>query len=393
MKYQLTSSTWDQAEIDAIHEVIHSGQYSMSNKVAEFEAKFAKKFGSKYAVMVNSGSSANLIMIGALFFKANNCLKAGDEIIVPAVSWATTYSPLQQYGLHVKFVDIDLETLNFDLQALESAISDKTKAIFAVNLLGNPNDFAAINKMIADKNIILLEDNCESLGATLGAAFQGRQAGTFGLMGSFSCFHSHHIVTMEGGVVVTDDEELYHILLALRSHGWTRHLPEKNLLCVKSADDFEEKFRFLIPGYNVRPIEMCGATGITQLDKLPKMIQARRENAKLFQELMANNQNFIIQKEIGESSWFGFAIIIKEQSKLQRKKVLEILTNANIETRPIVAGNIAKKEMISKYFDYSIFGEMKNAEVTDQRGFYVGNHSVDIKEQIKYLVQILDGIR
>ncbi len=388
MNYKLTSSTWDQAEINAINEVIHSGQYSMSNKVAEFEDKFAKDFGSKYAVMVNSGSSANLIMIGALFFKKNNFLKAGDEIIVPAVSWATTYAPLQQYGLHVKFVDIDLQTLNFDLQALESAISDKTKAIFAVNLLGNPNDFAAINKIIANKNIILIEDNCESLGAT----FQGKQAGTFGAMGSFSCFHSHHIVTMEGGVVVTDDEELYHILLALRSHGWTRHLPEKNLLCVKSDDDFEEKFRFLIPGYNVRPIEMCGATGITQLDKLPKMIQTRRENAELFQELLANNPNFIIQKEIGESSWFGFAITIKEQSKLQRRKVLEILANANIETRPIVAGNIAKKEMIAKYFDYSIAGEMKNAEIIDQRGFYVGNHSADIKEQIKYLAQVLNKV-
>ncbi len=389
MKYQLTSSTWDQAEIDAIQEVINSGQYSMSNKVAEFEKKFAKDFGSKFAVMVNSGSSANLIMIGALFFKKNNPLKAGDEIIVPAVSWATTYAPLQQYGLHVKFVDIDLETLNFDLEALQKAISPKTKAIFAVNLLGNPNDFTAINKMISGKDIILIEDNCESLGAT----FENKQAGTFGVMGSFSSFHSHHIVTMEGGVVVTDDEELYHILLSLRAHGWTRNLPEKNQLCVKSDDDFEEKFRFLIPGYNVRPIEMAGATGITQLDKLPKMIEVRRENAKLFQELMANNKNFIIQKELGKSSWFGFAIIIKEESNLSRKKVLEILNKADIETRPIVAGNIAKKEMISKYFDYSLAGEMKNAEIIDQRGFYVGNHSNNIKEQIRYLVQVLNEIK
>jgi CDP-6-deoxy-D-xylo-4-hexulose-3-dehydrase len=197
---------------------------------------------------------------------------------------------------------------------------------------------------------------------------------------------------MEGGVVVTDDDELYHILLALRSHGWTRHLPEKNFLCTKSDNDFEEKFRFLIPGYNVRPIEMCGATGINQLDKMPKMIQARRENAKLFQELFLNNNDFIIQKEIGQSSWFGFAITIKEQSKLKRHHVLEILTKANIETRPIVAGNIAKKEMIAKYFDYSIFDEMKNAEIIDRRGFYVGNHSSDIKEQIKYLAQTLNNI-
>jgi CDP-6-deoxy-D-xylo-4-hexulose-3-dehydrase len=184
--------------------------FSMGKEVFTFEEQFAKYTGSKHCVMVNSGSSANLIMIGAMFYKKNNPWKIGDEVLVPAVSWPTTYYPLYQYGLKIKFIDIDLETLNFDLNALEKAITPKTKGILAVNLLGNPNDFDRIQSMIKGRDIVLLEDNCESLGAT----FKGKQAGTFGDMGTFSFFFSHHISTMEGGMVVTDDEELHQILVA-----------------------------------------------------------------------------------------------------------------------------------------------------------------------------------
>ena len=152
-------------------------------------------------------------------------LKIGDEVIVPAVSWSTTYFPLQQFGLKLKFVDIDLRTLNYDLNALKEAVSNNTKMIVAVNLLGNPNDFDKIKNIIEDKNIIIFEDNCESLGAE----FKDKQAGTFSLLGTFSTYFSHHISTMEGGFVTTDNEELYHILLSIRAHGWTRNLPKKIL--------------------------------------------------------------------------------------------------------------------------------------------------------------------
>ena len=157
--YSLASSTWDEKELNAINEVIKSDIFTMGKKVAEFEKDFAKFVGSKYAVMTSSGSTANLIATAALFYTKNNKLKRGDEVIVPAVSWSTTYYPLHQYGLKLKFVDVDLHTLNYDLEALKSAISDKTKMIMCVNLLGNPNDFDAIKAMICDKNIILLEDN------------------------------------------------------------------------------------------------------------------------------------------------------------------------------------------------------------------------------------------
>lgn len=226
MKYPLASSTWDEKEISAIQRVIDSDMYSMGNEVSSFEKEYAEYIGSKYAVMTSSGSTANLLMIASLFYTSDKSLrlKRGDEIIVPAVSWSTTYFPLQQYGLKVKFVDICRETLNIDINQLESAITKKTKVILAVNLLGNPNDFKKISELASSNNVILLEDNCESLGAK----YNDRFTGTFGLMGTFSSFFSHHISTMEGGMVATDNEEFYHILLTLRAHGWTRNLPDKN---------------------------------------------------------------------------------------------------------------------------------------------------------------------
>ncbi len=258
VSYPLATSTWNSKEIEAIQRVINSGHFTMGQEVSNFEKRFSDFHNRKFAVMVNSGSSANLLMIAALFFKKNLPLKKGDEVIVPAVSWATTYTPLSQYGLKIKFVDVDINTMNFNLDQLTDAISKKTKLIFSVNLLGNPNDFNKINSIIEGKDIYLLEDNCESLGAE----FDGKKAGTFGILSSFSCFFSHHISTMEGGLILTDDQELYHILLCLRAHGWTRDLPEKNLVTNgKSADFFEESFRFVLPGYNLRPLEFSGALG------------------------------------------------------------------------------------------------------------------------------------
>ncbi|EIA1699667.1 DegT/DnrJ/EryC1/StrS family aminotransferase [Campylobacter coli] len=383
-KYMLASSTWDEKELQAIQDVIKSDMFTMGKKVTEFEKDFAKFVGSKYAVMTSSGSTANLIATAALFYTKNPKLKRGDEVIVPAVSWSTTYYPLYQYGLKLKFVDIDLETLNYDLDALSSAISDKTKMIMVVNLLGNPNDFDAINDLIKGKDIILLEDNCESMGAE----YKGKQAGTFGIMGTFSTFFSHHMATMEGGFVVTDDEELYHILLCLRAHGWTRNLPKENLVANKSDDWFSESFRFVLPGYNVRPVEMSGAIGIEQLKKLPMFLKHRRENAKLFCEYFQNHPDFIMQKEIGSSSWFGFSLVIRPNSKLQRKDIIKKLEENEIEYRPIVAGNFTKNDVM-KYFNYEIHGNLKNAQIIHKNGFFVGNHQVDINQEIDLLKNVL----
>lgn len=384
IKYPLASSTWDEKEIEAINCVIAKDMYTMGAGVKQFEENFATYVKSKYAVMVNSGSSANLIAVAALFFTKNPKLKRGDEVIVPAVSWSTTYYPLAQYGLKLKFVDVDLHTLNFDLEQLKNAVSDQTKMILAVNLLGNPNNFDAIKEIIGDKDIILMEDNCESMGAE----FKGKQTGTFGLVGTYSTFYSHHMATMEGGLIVTDDEEMYHVMICLRAHGWTRHLPKENHVSNKSDNAFEESFRFILPGYNVRPVEMSGVIGVEQLKKLPSFLDYRRKNAKLFVSLFENHKDFYIQKDIDNSSWFGFSFIIKPESTLDRTEVVKKLEANQIDCRPIVTGDFTKNEVL-KYFDYEIFGEMKNAQYLDKRGFFVGNHQVDLTQEIHHLFEVL----
>ena len=385
--YPLASNTWNEKELQAIESVIDEGIYSMGNYVAKFEKDFAKFINRKYCVMVSSGSSANLIATAALFYTKNPMLKKGDEVIVPSVSWSTTYFPLQQYGLKLKFVDIDLDTLNYDLEALEYAITNDTRMIMAVNLLGNPNDFDVINNLISDKNIFIFEDNCESLGAE----YKGKQTGNFGTVSTFSTFYSHHIATMEGGFVTTDDEEIFHILLSLRAHGWTRNLPKKNHVSNKSDDWFEESFRFVLPGYNVRPVEMSGAIGIEQLKKLPSFLEQRRKNAKIFISLFKNHADFKIQKDIDNSSWFGFSLIIKQSSALQRKDVIKKLKEKNVECRPIVSGNFIRNDVM-KFFSYEIHGELVNADFLHKNGFFIGNSHKCLASEIAYVSKVLSEL-
>jgi CDP-6-deoxy-D-xylo-4-hexulose-3-dehydrase len=388
MAYPLATTTWDEREYAAIRDVVAEGMFTMGRRVRAFEEAFARWAGSAYAVMVNSGSSANLIAIAALCFRKDNPLRPGDEVIVPAVSWATTYSPLTQYGLVIRFVDIDPLTLNIDLNQLEAAITDRTRLLVAVNLLGNPNDFARISSIIGGRDIELFEDNCESMGAL----FNGKQAGTFGRMGSFSCFFSHHISTMEGGMIVTDDLECYQLMLSLRAHGWTRSLPKENLVCGRLDDDpFNEAFRFVLPGYNVRPLEMSGALGLCQLEKLPALVEGRRRNAEIFVDLFRNHSQLRIQQETGESSWFGFALVMREDARITRKALAAELREAEIECRPIVAGNFVRNPVI-QHMPHTVFGDLPVANWIHDNGLFVGNHHYDISAELEQLKKVVDRL-
>ncbi|MGL5051211.1 MAG: DegT/DnrJ/EryC1/StrS family aminotransferase [Fusobacteriaceae bacterium] len=382
MKYTLSDETWGNEEFEAINRVIKSNFFSMGKEVKAFEEEFATKFGSKYAVMSNSGSSANLLAVAALIYSGK--LNSGDEVIVPAVSWSTTYFPLAQHNLKLKFVDINPKTLNMDMDKLEKAISKETKAIFAVNLLGNPNEFNKLVQICEENNLILLEDNCESMGAK----YRGKQLGTIGLMGTYSTFYSHHLCTMEGGITVTNDEELYHYLLSIRAHGWTRNLPGDSKIYKKKEDEFYESFNFIMPGYNLRPLEMEAAIGREQLKKLDEIILQRRENAKYFIENMSNMKNIRIQKEIEESSWFGFAMVLEGNLVNKRNELVKLLKENEIEVRPIVAGNFTKNEAI-KYLNYEISGELSGADDIHENGFFVGNHSKSNKEGIDILISLI----
>jgi CDP-6-deoxy-D-xylo-4-hexulose-3-dehydrase len=381
----LAVSSWDEQEREAINKVIESDNFTMGKNVNAFEKEFASYHGSKYCVMVNSGSSANHLGLSSLFFRKHGPkLTQGDEVLVTAVSWSTTYSPLYFHGLKLRFVDIDLDTLNVDTDKLIKAITPNTKAIFAVNLLGNPNVFSELQRIAEENDLLLLEDNCESLGAE----YTGKKTGSFGLFGTCSGFFSHHMSTMEGGMITTDDEEIYHILLSIRAHGWTRNLPKSNKLTKKSDDNFLESFRFILPGYNFRPLEFSGSLGRVQLKKLNQFIKQRRINAELFQEMFEKYSFLRIQKEIGQSSWFGFSLVLDANSGISRESFVNFLTDHGIETRPIVAGNIIHNPMV-EYFDYSISDDLGNADLVHNNGLFIGNHHFSLEEPLRKLDKIV----
>ena len=377
--YPLVRSTWGAEERAAIHEVLDSGNLTMGQKTAEFEAEFSRWVGRKYTVMVNSGSSANLIGVAALFHRERNKLRPGDEVIVPALSWATTYYPLQQYGLKLRFVDIELDTLNIDTSRLKENLTPRTRMIVGVNILGNPANLTTLRNFANEHGLIFFEDNCESMGAEL----DGKQAGTFGDIGTFSTFYSHHMSTIEGGLLTTDDEETYELAKSLRAHGWQRDSRQAREL----TSDFQTPYQFLVPGYNVRPQEINAAVGLVQLRKLPEMIQARRANLEFFTSLFYGEDRFIIQRENGKSSSYCFTIVLNPEGGFVRRGVLKALSEAGIENRMITGGCFLDHPVID-LFDYTT-DRIHNAKVANDWGFFVGNHPYPLGERIARLYEVL----
>ncbi len=385
MFYPLSSNSWGEEEALIFQKIMEKGRFTMGENVKNFEAAFADKIGGQNTLMVSSGSMANLVGLSALFYKQNNPLKRGDEVIVPSISWATTYYPLQQYGLKLKFLDVELDTLNIDVSKLEEALTSKTRMVLAVSILGNPCALNILRDFCDKHDLYLFEDNCESMGATL----NGRPCGTFGDVATFSTFFSHHISTMEGGVIVTKDTEIYHLTKSLRAHGWTRDIPSDTSIYEKGNDDFYEAYRFILPGYNARPLELSGALGVEQLKKLDSFLDIRRQNARVFVDLFNNDERFIIQKENGLSSWFSFTIILNPNVPINRSKVIRALRDSEIEFRVITGGCFLRHDVI-RYFDYETVGEIINANIIHDRGFFVGNYPMDLKPQIEKLKDVLD---
>lgn len=382
-EYKLVAPNWDSQEIDAINRVVKSGYFTIGKNVEEFEKKFSKKQNIKYSVMVNSGSSANLLAIYSLFFLKKNPLKKGDEVIVPALSWSTTYAPLAQLGLKLKIIDIDIDTLNVNFDLLQKNITQRTKLIVAVSILGNPAELFQIKDLCKKKNIHLMEDNCESLGAKL----NDKNTGTFGLVNTNSFFFSHHINTIEGGMVSTNNEEVYHNLLCLREHGWTRRLPNSKFY--KKSINYED-YNFVLPGFNLRPTEINAAIGLVQIKKLKTFVNIRRKNMKLFNKLFSNNKYFYIQKENGYSSSFAFTFVLKDEYKNLRNKVVNKLRKNGIEFRLITGGCISLHPYIDK-FDYKSTS-LKNTEYIHKYGFFTGNHPKDLTKELKKLREVLEKI-
>lgn len=366
---RLSEPTFSADEVIEVAAVMCSTRVTMGNKVNDFEKKFAESVGVDYCVSSNSGSSANLLAVSALCSPLlENRLLPGDEVIVPAVSWSTTVWPLIQHGLIPVVVDVDPESLNISLDSIEAAISERTRALMLVHVYGNPCDMSAIEEICARHRLYLIEDCCEALAATYG----GRPVGSFGCLGTFSFYYSHHISTLEGGVTITPNFELSEIMTIRRAHGWTRDMKDPTELNRKN-EPLDPRFLFVDLGYNVRITEVQGAMGLSQLKKLNSFVNRRRSNTLRFEQAIARNPRLKCQKreEKGDSSCFGFAILTGSQQ--ERRELSKYLTMAGIENRPIICGNIARQPAMSN-FSHRISGSLDNSDTVMDCGLSIGNH-------------------
>ena len=340
-------------------------RFTQFTNVAKFEAAYAEWQGCQYCVYVNSGSSANLIMIAAASEMYH--WTADAEVIVPAVTWPTTITPVMQSKYKPVFVDANLSDLSFDYDKLAAAITDKTRAIFVAHLLGFPADIKKIQQIIGDRNIVLLEDCCESQGATI----DGKKVGNFGLAGSFSFYWGHHMTTVEGGMICTNDEEFYKLLLLKRSHGLARELPERFHADIKKKfPEIDFNFLFLSDGFNVRNTELHAVLGLSQLPKMNGYIDIRNKNYQRYLDICKNyeDQLHIIKPALGYSS-FVLPFFFKDAKK--KPLFQECMMKEGIESRPLISGNLLRQPFLSQYYDPVNF---KNADFIHENAFYIGNN-------------------
>ena len=385
LRYPLAASSWDGAELAAMQRVIDSGMFTMGAEVAQFERDFAAYIGTGHAVMVNSGSSANLIMLAALRWHSSFGWGDGTgEVIVPAVSWGTTYYPVTQAGLTLRFVDVSASDWNIDLELVAAAIGPRTRGILAVNLLGAPAALIELRRLADATGLFLIEDNCESLGAEI----DGKRTGSFGVAGTHSAFFSHHISTMEGGLITTDDDELRDLMVSLRAHGWLRGLAAGNHVHPLTGDEFLDSFTFVLPGYNVRPLELSGAIGQEQMRKLPAMVKQRRRNAESFLRAIAGIPWLRPQRPSGASSWFGFGLVLDAAGPCTRAELAKRLAGSGIDCRPIVAGNFTRNPVM-RHLAHEPLPPLPVADELNDQGLFVGNHHFPLERELDYLRECL----
>ena len=381
--YPLTSTPFETSDIIKGAETLIGGRITMSKITSEFESQFAKFLGVKYALMVNSGSSANLLaLFGLVNPKNKKKIKKNDECILPAICWSTSLWPIVQSGLKPVFIDVDLSTFNLNLEDLQKKINSRTKAVLAVHILGNCTNMNKLLKIVNKKKITLIEDTCESLGSV----YNNKYLGTFGKYGTYSFYVSHQMTAGEGGMVVCNNIEDYKIIHALRAHGWDRGLFKKN----------NRNFNFVNSGFNLRPLDLTAAIGLSQFKRLNRMNKIRSDNRNriinsLKKSLLWSEQfTFLDPIKKLKPSWFGLPILINKNYLKNKKKFLSYLNKNGIETRPIISGNFLNQPSIKLYGLNENKKKFKNAQEIEDRGFFIGLHPHKINENtLKYLVSKL----
>tara|TARA_X000000950_G_scaffold289178_1_gene410478 strand:+ start:1090 stop:2358 length:1269 start_codon:yes stop_codon:yes gene_type:complete len=394
-KYPLLDDAFSNNDLFEGIKVIISGQLTMAKKTEVFEKKFAKKLKVKYAVMVNSGSSANLLStFAACNPMRKNKFKVGDEVLIPSLCWPTSLWPLVQAGLKPKFVDIDYKTLNVRANDIIKSISTKTKVILLIHVLGNSTDMDVIREVAKKKKIILIEDTCESLGAT----YKKKYLGTFGDFGTYSFYYSHQISSGEGGMVVCNSFNDYQLLLSMRAHGWSRNLKlHKNI--ERKYPNLDKRFVFVNSGFNLRPTDVAASIGNSQFSRLNTFIKIRKENrAKIILALKnskkwKNQYEFLSINKNVNPSFFGFPIIISEKYKKLKKKLLKKLESLGIESRPIISGNFLNQPAAKLFKFKQKAKDFPNSQIIEERGFFIGLHAKPISSKnLNFLVESLLSI-
>jgi len=383
-KIPLAVNLIGEEEIESVLNCLRNEKTTMDTTVKEFENKFAEYIDCKHSLMINSGSSANLLAMSILSNPITEKIKPGDEVIVPAVSWSTTVFPIIQQGSTPVFVDCD-EDYQIDVNKIEEVITEKTKAMMIVHVLGNVCEMKDIVRMCKDNNLFLIEDSCEALGSK----YSGKSVGTFGNFGTFSFYFTHHISTIEGGMLTTNDSDLYDIAKVMRSHGYARHSMklEDYKRCFPEIDS---RFMFVNLGYNFRPIELQAAIGMVQLEKLNAYLDTRIRNANKIVDALQQYKDYLLipkKKPDTTHSWFAFPLTVKDNKLFRRIDLIQFLEKNGIETRPLIAGNIVEQPIFQSHAVKYKNTDLTNAQLVMRNSFYIGNHH---KIDADYIIGVFD---
>ena len=392
-KLPLSVIQYDATDIVNCLDTLTRGWPTIGKEVANVEKKIQKLLKTKNAIMLNSGGSSNfliLYLLCSVYAKKRDKLYSGDEVLTPAVTWSTTVGPIIQNNLVPILVDVNLSTYDINVELLEKAITKKTKAIMLVHPLGHVCDMEKIVKICKKYNLILIEDNCESIGAK----FKNKFSGTFGKFASISMYQSHHISSVEGGMILTDDDYYADILRSLRANGWLREVTNKKTKkeFIKNNKNIDQSFMFPYIGFNFKPTDMAAALVSNQIDKLNSFISIRSEAANSLILGLKKYENYLILPRNAKNvknSWFTFPITVKPNKEFSKIKLVDFLSKNKIANRPIIAGNIADQPFLKKFkFKKTA---LKNSKLVMSSGFFIGlNHKLD-KKNIKYILSVFDN--
>lgn len=379
---RLVENTIDSNDINKLIEWLQTEpRLTKGTFTLEFEKQLAEWFGTKYAVFVNSGSSANLLMLYAL--KMSGFMK-NQKVVVPSLCWATDLAPVIQLGMEPILVDCNLENLSVDLNHLEIVFKEHNPSVLLlVSVLGLSPDMDAIKRLCDLYDVHLLEDNCESQGTMYG----GTKLGGFGLMASCSTYFGHIMSTIEGGIVTTNSEYMYELLLQLRSHGWSRDLSKETKQALRqkyNVDEFSEMYTFYLPGFNLRSTDLQAFLGIEQLKKVDGMIKKRNDNFHIYRELLSDKIWFPTEIENSYTANFSIPVILSSIDKKQ--KLVKLLIENNIECRPLISGSMGTQPFYTRLYGRV---ELPNCTIVDERGIYVPNHPELTKEQIQFICELI----